>query len=248
MVALRTRGAGRTQLGGLVARTPRYDPQLRARVAGHAVGDRPPRLGALRRVLLGGDWVGADLPGGWRGGRRLPVRRARRRDRDRHPLHSAARSPRRARPSGCRCLRCAAAQRALPGGRPGRAATARTGWRASFGWAARVCPRATAATRSAPPRSSSSTTGSAGTAPATWPGTGPTARWSSLAARDHQVKSRGYRIELGEVEAALESHPRVRRAVGLLAYLPAGRRRSSWNRRRRRRSCSPTRGSRCPRT
>ncbi|MFC5751802.1 AMP-binding protein [Actinomadura rugatobispora] len=38
-----------------------------------------------------------------------------------------------------------------------------------------------------------------------------------LGRRDHQVKVRGFRIELGEVEAALESHPEVGRAVGLLA-------------------------------
>jgi mycobactin phenyloxazoline synthetase len=38
-----------------------------------------------------------------------------------------------------------------------------------------------------------------------------------LGRRDHQVKVRGFRIELGEVEAALEDHPSVRRAVALLA-------------------------------
>ena len=56
-----------------------------------------------------------------------------------------------------------------------------------------------------------------------WYRTGDLARYwpdgtiEFLGRRDHQVKVRGFRIELGEVEAALESHPRVGRAVGLLA-------------------------------
>jgi mycobactin phenyloxazoline synthetase len=56
-----------------------------------------------------------------------------------------------------------------------------------------------------------------------WYRTGDLARYwpdgtiEFLGRRDHQVKVRGFRIELGEVEAALGSHPRVDRAVGLLA-------------------------------
>ncbi|SEG73754.1 mycobactin phenyloxazoline synthetase [Thermomonospora echinospora] len=55
-----------------------------------------------------------------------------------------------------------------------------------------------------------------------WYRTGDLARYwpdgtlEFLGRRDHQVKVRGFRIELGEIEAALESHPAVRRAVGLV--------------------------------
>ncbi|WP_433479087.1 amino acid adenylation domain-containing protein [Spirillospora sp. CA-142024] len=56
-----------------------------------------------------------------------------------------------------------------------------------------------------------------------WYRTGDLARYRPdgtlefLGRRDHQVKVRGFRIELGEVEAALQDHPGVDRAVALLA-------------------------------
>ena len=53
---------------------------------------------------------------------------------------------------------------------------------------------------------------------------GRTARWSSWAALDHQVKLRGFRIELGEIESALAAQPGVREAVAAVREDARGRR------------------------
>ena len=43
-----------------------------------------------------------------------------------------------------------------------------------------------------------------------------------LGRQDHQVKLRGYRIELGDIEAALETHPAIARAVAAIPTDPSG--------------------------
>ena len=74
-------------------------------------------------------------------------------------------------------------------------------WRAAT-WAGRTSPpSASCRTRSAPRPARGCT------ARATRRAGARTARWSSWAALDFQVKLRGFRIELGEIEAALRSAP-----------------------------------------
>ncbi|MEU1305524.1 amino acid adenylation domain-containing protein [Streptomyces shenzhenensis] len=178
----------------------------------------PGELTGLRVVLLGGDWVGTDLPG------RL-----------------AERAP------GCRFIglggttetaihstvcevtgaQVPAHWRAVPYGTPLRNVRCRV-----VDGHGRDCPDwvpgelwiggdgVALGYRGDPVRTAEKFTEADGVR---WYRTGDLARyWSDgtlefLGRRDHQVKLRGFRIELGEVEAALAGHPAVRRAVAGLA-------------------------------
>ena len=96
----------------------------------------------------------------------------------------------------------------------------------------------------------------ASTAPATWAGSTPTARSSTMGRIDLQVKIRGYRIELTEIESVLLQVPGIaasrgrhlradRRASGAGRLLqPAQRGRHAWTRTRSPRTCA----SSCPPT
>lgn len=174
----------------------------------------PGELTGLRVVLLGGDWVGTDLPG------RL-----------------AERAP------GCRFTglggttetaihstvyevtipQVPAHWRAVPYGTPLRNVRCRV-----VDVHGRDCPDwvpgelwiggegVALGYRADPSRTAEKFTEADGLR---WYRTGDLARYwpdgtlEFLGRRDHQVKVRGFRIELGEVEAALACHPAVRRAV-----------------------------------
>jgi mycobactin phenyloxazoline synthetase len=174
----------------------------------------PGELSSLRAVLLGGDWVGTDLPG------RL-----------------AARAP------GCRFTglggttetaihstvcevtdgQVPAGWKSVPYGTPLRNVRCRV-----VDGRGRDCPDwvpgelwiggdgVALGYRADPVRTAEKFTERDGVR---WYRTGDLARYwpdgtlEFLGRRDHQVKLRGFRIELGEVEAALAGHPAVRRAV-----------------------------------
>ena len=89
-------------------------------------------------------------------------------------------------------------------------------------------PRLPAAARTSPPSASCPIPSAASrargsTAPATSPAGGRTARSSSSAGVDHQVKVRGFRIELGEIEARARATPGGARGGGGGARGRAGR-------------------------
>ncbi|MEU1294364.1 amino acid adenylation domain-containing protein [Streptomyces sp. NPDC005840] len=174
----------------------------------------PGDLAPLRLVLLGGDWVGTDLPG--RLAERAPgCRFVGLGGTTETAIHSTvcevtdARVPAhwRAVPYGTplRGVRCRVVdghERDCPDWVPGEL------WIGGAGVALGY--------RGDPERTAARFTEAAGVR---WYRTGDLARYwpdgtlEFLGRRDHQVKLRGFRIELGEVEAALAGHPAVRRAV-----------------------------------
>ncbi|MCI3275399.1 amino acid adenylation domain-containing protein [Streptomyces cylindrosporus] len=174
----------------------------------------PGELAGLRTVLLGGDWVGTDLPG--RLAERAPgCRFTGLGGTTETAIHSTvcevtdARVPAhwRAVPYGTplrnvRCRVVDARGRDCPDWVPGEL------WIGGDGVALGY--------RKDPERTAEKFVELDGVR---WYRTGDLARYwpdgtlEFLGRRDHQVKLRGFRIELGEVEAALAGHPAVRRAV-----------------------------------
>jgi mycobactin phenyloxazoline synthetase len=172
------------------------------------------QLASLRAVLLGGDWVGTDLPG--RLAERAPgCRFAGLGGTTETAIHSTI----------CEVTndQVPAAWRAVPYGRPLRNVRCRV-----VDAHGRDCPDwvpgelwiggggVALGYRRDPRRTAEKFVEHAGLR---WYRTGDLARYwpdgtlEFLGRRDHQVKLRGFRIELGEVEAALTGHPAVRRAV-----------------------------------
>ncbi|MGI5373421.1 amino acid adenylation domain-containing protein [Streptomyces sp. CA-251387] len=174
----------------------------------------PGELAGLRAVLLGGDWVGTDLPG--RLAERAPgCRFTGLGGTTETAIHSTvcevtgAQVPTywRSVPYGTplrnvRCRVVDAHGRDCPDWVPGEL------WIGGDGVALGY--------RADPSRTAEKFTEADGVR---WYRTGDLARYwpdgtlEFLGRRDHQVKVRGFRIELGEVEAALAGHPAVRRAV-----------------------------------
>ncbi|MEU2271274.1 amino acid adenylation domain-containing protein [Streptomyces olindensis] len=181
----------------------------------------PGELAGLRAVLLGGDWVGTDLPG--RLAERAPgCRFAGLGGTTETAIHSTV----------CEVpdARVPAHWRAVPYGTPLRNVRCRV-----VDPRGRDCPDwvpgelwiggdgVALGYRADPERTAERFTEAGGVR---WYRTGDLARYwpdgtlEFLGRRDHQVKVRGFRIELGEVEAGLAGHPAVRRAVAGLTGGP----------------------------
>ncbi|MFF5982144.1 amino acid adenylation domain-containing protein [Streptomyces olindensis] len=181
----------------------------------------PGELAGLRAVLLGGDWVGTDLPG--RLAERAPgCRFAGLGGTTETAIHSTV--------CEVRDGRVPAHWRAVPYGTPLRNVRCRV-----VDPRGRDCPDwvpgelwiggdgVALGYRADPERTAEKFTEAGGVR---WYRTGDLARYwpdgtlEFLGRRDHQVKLRGFRVELGEVEAGLAGHPAVRRAVAGLTGGP----------------------------
>ncbi|UIJ60638.1 amino acid adenylation domain-containing protein [Amycolatopsis acidiphila] len=180
------------------------------------VSARPGELTGLRTVLLGGDWVGTDLPG------RVAAHAPRCRfaglgGTTETAIHSTV----------CEVHGVPAQWRSVPYGTPLRNVACRV-----VDARGRDCPDWVGGElwiggdgvahgyRADPARTADRFVEYEGRR---WYRTGDLARYwpdgtlEFLGRRDHQVKVRGVRIELGEVEAALAEHPAVRRGVAGVA-------------------------------
>ncbi|ATY11273.1 non-ribosomal peptide synthetase [Amycolatopsis sp. AA4] len=180
------------------------------------VSARPGELAGLRTVLLGGDWVGTDLPG------RVAAHAPRCRfaglgGTTETAIHSTV----------CEVHGVAAHWRSVPYGTPLRNVACRV-----VDSRGRDCPDwvggelwiggdgVARGYRADPERTADRFVDHDGQR---WYRTGDLARYwpdgtlEFLGRRDHQVKVRGVRIELGEVEAALAEHPDVRRGIAGVA-------------------------------
>ncbi|WP_309116032.1 amino acid adenylation domain-containing protein [Saccharothrix sp.] len=177
---------------------------------------RPGELSGLRTVLLGGDWVGTDLPG--RVHAQAPACRfAGLGGTTETAIHSTV----------CEVTEVPPHWRSVPYGTPLRNVALRV-----VDVRGRDCPDWVTGElwiggdgvahgyRADPSRTADRFVGFEGRR---WYRTGDLARYwpdgtvEFLGRRDHQVKVRGMRIELGEVEAALAEHPGVRRGVAGVA-------------------------------
>jgi len=169
---------------------------------------------AVRLVLLGGDWVGVDLPGsvGRAGaGCRFVGLGAPPRPRSTPPVRGGGRG--RAGALACRALRHPTAQRGLPGG--WTTGQDRPDWAVGEVWIGGAgVARVTGATRNAP-RPSSHPGGVRWYRTGDWAATGRTARWSSSAApTTGEVAWVPHRA--GEGGGRTGAQPGVRRAVARL--------------------------------
>ncbi|NKQ56411.1 amino acid adenylation domain-containing protein [Amycolatopsis sp. K13G38] len=180
------------------------------------VSARPGELAGLRTVLLGGDWVGTDLPG--RVAEHAPrCRFAGLGGTTETAIHSTV----------CEVHGVPSSWRSVPYGTPLRNVVCRV-----VDARGRDCPDwvggelwiggdgVARGYRADPERTADRFVEYQGRH---WYRTGDLARYwpdgtlEFLGRRDHQVKVRGVRIELGEVEAALAEHPAVRRGVAGVA-------------------------------